>query len=325
MTRLLLLLPFLAALPATAQEQDDPPQLSYHLPEGDASAALAEVYAPPWAEGTTLYAAVDGVALREAPSSQGRRWRTLPAGTRVRVVRCDAELRPEAGFVHHWVAVEVEETLERGHVFGGFLTPLAIVADLDADRRSEVATVSFTSEAQVVVRIYSPGRSEQSVSFRVAGEAYLSHRGGTVKAALIPASEAGLPSCASSPGRRRARPPATPSSPRPGQRRSRPSPAHRAGDLRAVRSADDRAKRGAVRSGVALGDRPNDGQQGRRRRACGRGEAAGEALPAPRRRVRPGAAAIGVRAITQAPRSVSPPPATSDSLIEAGSRSAGAE
>jgi hypothetical protein len=186
----LLTLPGMLA-PAADPVDDDPPELVYQL-SGRPDAGLKDSHVPGWNEGTVLYAAVDGVALRESPSPSARRLGTLPIGTAVRVVRGDAPLQVQAGFVHRWVSVEVDGAAERGYVFGAFLTPLIVTADLDGDGQSEVATAAFTQDAQALVRIASARRATQSISFRVAGEGYLSVRGGAVSMRLVPAAESGI-------------------------------------------------------------------------------------------------------------------------------------
>ena len=163
----------------------DAPALHYALPaSGDADI-------PAWEAGTQLYAA-DVVDVREAPRGDARRLRTLAAGTGVTVIEVAASPRREDGFLHRWVLVSIHGSDDRGYVFGGLLTPLAIHADLDGDGQTEVATAAFTADARAVVRVASRGRQAQSVSFRVAGEAYVAHRGGGISARLVPAGEAGV-------------------------------------------------------------------------------------------------------------------------------------
>jgi hypothetical protein len=162
---------------------DEPPTLAYSLADG------READVPSWPAGTELAAAAD-VVLRERPSPDSRRLRSLALGERVRVLDGAAAPRVEDGFLHRWVLVEAAG--DRGFVFGGFLTPLAFDADLDGDGRTEHATAAFTADARVMVRISSGARAPLSVSFRVAGEGYVSARGGSISARLVPASEAGV-------------------------------------------------------------------------------------------------------------------------------------
>jgi Bacterial SH3 domain len=173
----------LAALPPAAAV--DAPFLHYSLP------AAGDADVPTWDVGTELYAA-DVVALRVSPAGDARRLRVLAAGTRVTVIDGAAPPRRESGFLHRWVQVAVDGGDDRGYVFGGLLTPLALRADLDGDGRTEVVTAAFTEEAQAVVRVASDGRPAQSVSFRIAGEAYVAHRGGGISARLVAADEAGV-------------------------------------------------------------------------------------------------------------------------------------
>lgn len=148
--------------------------------------------------GDVLYVADEETSL--FPKAEGKNAiARLPMGARVTIRAVQDEPVDIGGRVDQWYSVETLDGAEhrKGFVFGGGLTPLAFTADLDGDGSAEIATVAFTADFKVRVRILKPGVADAGrlswVEFVPAGGAYLRQRGGVVTAKLRTAAETGVP------------------------------------------------------------------------------------------------------------------------------------
>jgi hypothetical protein len=166
------------------------PAYTYSRPEA-ADPAVLEGYAfATWPVRASLYAAAADVAVLDAPG--GKRTFVLGFGDSVRVEDVGAVGRV-GDRVDRWYRVSGAQS---GWVFGGDLTPYRWEADFDGDGEKELATVAWMDDFSVRVRIFEPNLragAMMPLDLESAGGAYLSQRGASVEAELVPASKAGIP------------------------------------------------------------------------------------------------------------------------------------
>jgi hypothetical protein len=152
-----------------------------------------------WKPGEELFVGADGANLRSKPDIQGQVLASLPLGTRILIKKVASKRVKVADRVDRWYRVEVlsaDAKGKSGHLFGNVLTPLLYRGDLDGDGEEEIASVLFTADFKIRVRIREPGilqgRSVTWADAQPAGGAFLGLRGSLVRGGLVPASQAGV-------------------------------------------------------------------------------------------------------------------------------------
>lgn len=165
-------------------------QLTYARPD-DANAPADQYQLSEWPAGTKLYVAPLKVNLRDKPDTKGAVLAKLSLGDAVETVGEPGPRVKEDGLINRWYKVKAGG--KEGHVFGGFLTPFAITADFDGDKKDETATVSFSSGMKILVRVRDGEETVSDVELQPAGEGFLSRKGGVVSAKLLPADKMGTP------------------------------------------------------------------------------------------------------------------------------------
>lgn len=196
MHSLLLLLLLAAPAPDPTDASEDLPEeaprvlLMYQAPDQEGIAADA-VSVSNWESGTKLYTAEDAPLLA-APSATAEKRRTLPLGTEVEVVSSTEVIEVVGERGGYWY--RVRSGRDEGHVFGAELTPFGYATDLDGDGSPEVATVGYTADFKIRVRV-KDGKSGavSHVDLQPTGGAYISAKGGDVDATLHAATESGIP------------------------------------------------------------------------------------------------------------------------------------
>lgn len=192
MTLLLLLAllgdPEIAAPPP--EEETERILLVYQAPEGEGFAP-EDVTLPSWEAGTKLFTA-DAAEMRDGPGAGGRVAGTLPAGSEIEVAARLEAIEVRARRVGQWYRVKAGG--REGYLFGGELTPFAFRVDMDGDGADEIATVAYTADFRVRVRV-KDGRSGKTglLDLVPTGGAYISAQGGVVEALLHGPAVAGIP------------------------------------------------------------------------------------------------------------------------------------
>jgi hypothetical protein len=112
----------------------------------------------PWPAGATVFAAADGMNVRETADTTAKVAGKLPLAHEVRVVKAVGEPVRVGGRVDRWYEVEAdgEAGVIKGFVFGGALTHLAGFADLDGDTFGEAWAATFTKRGTLAVRVAEP-------------------------------------------------------------------------------------------------------------------------------------------------------------------------
>ena len=161
------LLVLVVLLPASLARSDEPLQIRYSMPSGERPHADAEYSFSQWSVGTTLCRVEDGAPFV-----------VKGVGARARLDgRVDQQYEGTGG------SGGAQET-----VFGGQLTPLCFVADLDGDTRAtEHVQVFFTRDFKI--RVQAPGGM---LDIEPRGGAYLASVGGPASAQLVDAKVAGI-------------------------------------------------------------------------------------------------------------------------------------
>ncbi|MFN7144490.1 MAG: hypothetical protein ACK4YP_11980, partial [Myxococcota bacterium] len=111
---------------------------------------------------------------------------TVPAGGELTVVTVGSDATVE-GMANAWY--EARAGGVTGWVFGAALTPVAVRADLDQDGDADVATVAFTPDHRIRVRV-----GDRTLDLDTAGGAYLNQKGaGVYLEEVVPAGKVGVP------------------------------------------------------------------------------------------------------------------------------------
>ena len=181
------------ATAASAEEADDVdplPVLTYAAPEGAEPATVIDHRVSEWEPGTTIHA-TEPLSVRERPAAGARIVAHVPAGAALEVRARDAALVAVGGLVNHHYQVAMGAT--SGWVHGSLLTPFAFTSDLDGDGADEMATIDFSADYRIRVRVWDRDTEPSETSVVAAGQAYLGLRGGNASAALEAATLAGIP------------------------------------------------------------------------------------------------------------------------------------
>ena len=168
----------------------EPIHYEYRLPDGAGpAAAVATTYTTK----DEVFAANDEAKLRAEGSPDAKLLWQLPVGAPVTVLAAgNAGANGEFGGA--WLPVQAGD--RTGWMHTSDLTPYAWKADFDLDGDVEVATVAFLSDFTIRVTVYEPDMRVANISvvdLDSAGGAYVSQKGGVVRADLLPANKAGLP------------------------------------------------------------------------------------------------------------------------------------
>lgn len=173
----------------------DPNTLHYMAPDAEPQPAPDKFQLSEWKKGSTLYVATDEANFREKPDANAKVLHTLPFGAKVVVQSVATPPVRVSDRVDRWYQVAVGR--ETGFVFGNVLTPFLFEDDFDADGDKELASVAFTADYKIRVRVLDKSAPKEkqlsSVDLDPYGGGYLSVKGGNAEAKLLPASKAGLP------------------------------------------------------------------------------------------------------------------------------------
>lgn len=162
--------------------------LEYHTPQ-----IRLETYTfTSHASGAALFTATAGLPLQAEPGEGGKVLASLPFGAAITIEVAVPGRSLVADRVDQWYAVRAGD--QKGYVFGAWLTPYRFAADFDDDGEEEVATVAFSADFSIVVRVHEPRTKKTAELFLpAAGQGYLSRRGGNAEAELVSRATAGLP------------------------------------------------------------------------------------------------------------------------------------
>ncbi len=139
-----------------------------------------------WSKAPRVFTATPDVPVREKPDAAAPVNARLRFGVPVKILEVSSDLVAVDGRTDRWYRVAAEG--KAGYVFGDGLTSARFEDDFDGDGQSELATVAFTADHKIRVRI-----ADTFVDLQPAGQAYVQRKGGHAYPDVVKKSAAGVP------------------------------------------------------------------------------------------------------------------------------------